>query len=342
MDLQTEKQYIANRQQLMRLRTFRFEGGRAQGVLATEVQSGELFATVVADRCMDLYEVIYKGCNIGFYNRMGVCSPYFYDAKGENFQYTFTAGFLSTCGLTNFGASCNDPDALGQHGRIGATPAEQYSAQYQEENGLEVLLRGEMVQARLFGENLRLKREYRFTRQASFTLLDTVTNEGSRPGPYQHLYHINFGHPFLDESCELLLPTSEVIPRDQASAAKADSWNKIEPPTPNQDEVCYYHRLKQKDGRSMAGVYNHNRGIGVVYSFDMLLDHFIQWKYTCAGEYVLGLEPCNSIVTGRDDARAKGVLKELLPGQTVNYRMEFQFFGPDDLQDVRNALTELE
>jgi len=327
-----DNKYIANRQQIMRLRDFRYEGGAAQGVRACEVQSGQLLATVVADRCMDIYEIMFKGINLGFINSMGVCAPAYYDNKGDNFQYTFTAGFMSTCGLASYGAACFDGEELGQHGRIGAVPARNFCARYTSE-GAE--LSGEMVEARLFKENYRLERKYTFDKPNCFSLTDTITNMASREVPFQVLYHINVGYPLLDESCELLLPTKRVVPRDEPSAEGADRWRIVESPADNVTEQCFYHELGQKDGRSVAGIYNKGLGIGFIYTFDKeVLDEFVEWKYPCSGEYVLGLEPGNSMVNGRDIARREGKLKTLKPGEQVTHTMHFRFFDSSEYDGI--------
>lgn len=169
--------YTGSRQQLMRLRTFRCEGGRAQGMLTCEAQSGALLLTVAADRCMDIYELMYRGVNVGFINKMGLCAPQFYDPAGAEFQYSFTAGFMSTCGLTHFGSSCTDAgQELGQHGRIGACPAEHFCVRYKNgEPG--AVISGEMVQGRLFAENYRLCRTYDIRPDESFTVTDAISND---------------------------------------------------------------------------------------------------------------------------------------------------------------------
>ena len=41
------------------------------------------------------------------------------------------------------------------------------------------------------------------------------------------------------------------------------------------------------------------------------------------GEYVCGIEPCNSTVGGRKAERENGNLKSIEPGETVKFRLEF-------------------
>lgn len=333
--------YTGSRQQLMRLRTFRCEGGRAQGMLACEAQSGALLLTVAADRCMDIYELMYRGVNVGFINKMGLCAPQFYDPAGAEFQYSFTAGFMSTCGLTHFGSSCTDAgQELGQHGRIGACPAEHFCVRYKNgEPG--AVISGEMVQGRLFAENYRLCRTYDIRPDESFTVTDAISNDSPREQPFQLLYHVNFGYPFLSPACRLLLPSREITPRTPYSAQRLEHALDVEPACDNAADTCYYHTLGRKNGRSMAGIFNPELGFGVIYDFDAgVLDNFIQWKNPCSGEYILGMEPCNSIVTGRAEARRLGKLKFMQPYETITHSINFRFFDASELPVILKELEE--
>lgn len=48
--------------------------------------------------------------------------------KGDGFLKSFTAGFLTTCGLGNVGTPCTDQGkSFGLHGTIGNTPADRAS-----------------------------------------------------------------------------------------------------------------------------------------------------------------------------------------------------------------------
>jgi hypothetical protein len=48
------------------------------------------------------------GKNLGFFAPCGYVSPQYYDNKGAGFLKSFTAGFLTTCGLTAVGSPCVD------------------------------------------------------------------------------------------------------------------------------------------------------------------------------------------------------------------------------------------
>ena len=97
--------YTGDISQVFNAKTFRYETGRARGVLASQINNGGgLDVTVLADRCMDMAHVLYKGINISYINSCGITHPAYYEAEGENWLRGFSAGLLTTCGLTHFGA----------------------------------------------------------------------------------------------------------------------------------------------------------------------------------------------------------------------------------------------
>ena len=52
------------------------------------------------------------------------------------------------------------------------------------------------------------------------------------------------------------------------------------------------------------------------------LDHFTEWKMNNLGTYVVGLEPANCLVEGRDVDRAAGRLQFLEPGESREVHLE--------------------
>ena len=58
-----------------------------------------------------------------------------------------------------------------------------------------------------------------------------------------------------------------------------------------------------------------------VFRRDQLPHHFL-WRMLGEGTYVVGIEPCTNRVDGRMDARARGELIELAPGEKRAYDLE--------------------
>ena len=324
--------YTGDISQVFNAKTFRYETGRARGVLASQINNGGgLDVTVLADRCMDMAHVLYKGINISYINSCGITHPAYYEAEGENWLRGFSAGLLTTCGLTHFGApSVDEGKPYGLHGRIAYMPAEEYSLKTGMENGLCVArLEGKIRQSKLFDEHFLLLRRYEFRQGVNEILLeDEIVNESYTPCEYMQLYHFNFGYPFIDENAEIFLPTLEVRPRDEMSAPGKDNWMHMEAPADGVPEVCYFHTMRRdENGASLAAVYNHKLNIGMVYYYDAgMLEYFIQWKNANSGEYVLGLEPATNYVLGRAAARRDGSLKLMEPGGRRLHKFRIKFF----------------
>lgn len=99
--------YLGHEQQLSGVEEHRLVGGKGDGMRLLEVRNGKgLECTVSADRCADLSRVTFMGRNIGYFSPCGYVAPAYYDKEGSNWLKSFTAGFLTTCGLTAVGSPC--------------------------------------------------------------------------------------------------------------------------------------------------------------------------------------------------------------------------------------------
>lgn len=81
------------------------EGGKAKGTKAYIVNNGcGLEMTVLADKCFAIPKMSFKGDNVGFISKTGICAPEFFQEEDtRGFLRNFEAGFLTTCGLTYVG-----------------------------------------------------------------------------------------------------------------------------------------------------------------------------------------------------------------------------------------------
>lgn len=92
-----------------------------------EVSNGKgLELTVSPDRTGDISRLRFKGINMSYMSPCGYVAPSYYDSIGTNWLKSFTAGFLTTCGLEAVGSPCVDAgETLPLHGTIGNLPCEQ-------------------------------------------------------------------------------------------------------------------------------------------------------------------------------------------------------------------------
>lgn len=322
--------YIGNLSQLLRVENFRMEGGRSDNVRATAVTNENgLSYTVIADRCMDIAYLSYKGVNISFINPNGIVGPQYYDRVGTNWLKNFTAGFLTTCGLDNVGNPCMDQEELGLHGSISNTPAQDYSAVIVEDKGEnQVCIRGTMNDSTLFGRRLKLNRTITsFQDKDTIILEDEIVNTGFEREEYMQLYHCNIGYPFLSQECSLYIKSDSVTGANPFSEANKDKWNTMEPPS-KIGEMCFIHDIKDENGLCRAGMFNDKLHIGFILSYKKgSLDNFLQWRYLHEGAYVVGLEPATNLIGGKAEERKAGRIKTVNPGSSVKHRLQFDFYN---------------
>ena len=118
--------YIGHENQIYGVEEMRLVGGKADGMRILNVRNASgLEFTVSLDRCADISRLNFKGDNMGYFAPCGYVAPQYYDDKGAGFLKSFTAGFVTTCGLTAVGNPCTDDgEELPLHGTISHVPAE--------------------------------------------------------------------------------------------------------------------------------------------------------------------------------------------------------------------------
>jgi len=315
--------YIGHESQLYGVEEHRLIGGKGDGMRLLEVRNGlGLECVVMPDRCADIYRLTYMGRNMCFFSPCGYVAPSYYEKEKTGWFSTFTAGFLTTCGLTQIGSPCEDMgEVLPLHGNIGNLPAE-HIWWYREKN--EIVVQAEIRDASLLGHKLMLHRKLCFsTTDNSFTLTDTVENHADTKCPILILYHMNMGYPLLSEKAELQILSDSVFPTENSE----ESHLQILPPTAGYQEKCYVHSFTHK---GLAKLFNPEIGLGLSISFDtQQLPCFCQWKKMGIHDYVLGLEPGNS-VNNRADSRKNGTLEYLQPGEEKNFGFTVRFFSNYD------------
>ena len=315
--------YIGHESQLYGVEEVRLVGGRGDGMRLLNIKNGKgLELTVSSDRCADISRLSLGGVNFGYFAPCGYVAPTYYDHVGAGFLKSFTAGFLTTCGLSAVGSPCvDDGEETPLHGTISNTPAEIVNY-WTDDKYIHVMAR--IRDAQIFGRQLLLDREYLISLDSNeMTMTDTVTNIGSREVPLQMLYHCNIGYPLLDEDTELSIPSVEVTPRNAHAAEDIQNCLKMEKPQPGYEERCYFHKMQ---GEAKVIVYNKKLSKGLIMSYDSnVLKYFTEWKMMGVHDYVLGIEPGNTLPDGRDGMRAKGLLEMLSPGEKKTHSIKFTF-----------------
>jgi len=300
----------------------------------------------VPDRALDISAAEHSGRSLCWRSVTGETDPRFYQPEGLEWLYSFFGGLLTTCGLTQVGAPCEDEGKpLGLHGRVSNIPAQEVHLQ-SGWDGDEYLIgvTGRVVEASVFGPCLSLTRSiFTFLGQDRIYLHDEVTNIGHDPAPQMILYHINVGFPILDAGSKILIPSRKAIPRDAVAAKGVATFSKSQLPTPGYREQVFFHELADERGSTMAGVVNPDLDFGVYVGFNRKqFPCFTQWKMMGKGVYALGLEPGTNRPGGRAEERAAGRLQMLQPGQSATYDLEFGVLkDKDECEKFEQAVKNL-
>lgn len=321
--------YIGDYFQVMGIKDYVFNSGKAKGVRAFDIKNGKcLEMTVLADKCMDIPYLSYKGVNIGFASKTGICAPEFYaEDKLKGFLKCFNAGFLTTCGLTYMGSACEDEgQELGLHGPIANVPAENVGADMRwQDDTAHMTVSGTMREACVFGEYLTLERKLSMnSAENKITLHDRIENRGQRVEPLMLLYHINFGYPMLNSCTKVYTNMDKITPRDETARKGIDTANDFSAPVVDYDEQVFLHTMSDSSCREASAlVHNRELGLAVELRFDpTALPWLNHWKCPRAGDYALGLEPGTCNVSGRAKAKQDNILKYIRPGEILDFDIE--------------------
>lgn len=308
---------IGQIEQLSGVKDYTFNEGKAKNVRALEMYTSEgLNMTVLPDRGMDIASLKYKGINISYLSKTGIVNPQFFVEDGsKGFFRNFYAGFLTTGGLSYMGASSHFKGReLGLHGMISNVPA--YNVSYLnnifEDISLEV--KGKVKEAEFFGDYLVLTRSIQHNKKENTIYInDNIKNHNFEPSSFMILYHMNYGYPFLSPDLEIDIPTSKVVARDKNSVIK-NHESITEPVDDAIEEVFFHEVIPDEKGIVKIRLNNYKLGIGVEISYSYLeLPYLTQWKSMKSGEYVLGIEPGNYNVKGKDHAQKNSALTYLNP-----------------------------
>lgn len=284
-------------EQVSFIKKLQFFDGKEKGEHILFVRNKDLEFSVLQDHCLDIHDFSYKGMNLSFISKNGLCS-----FPGE-FAQVFNGGMLYTCGLDTVGGR-----ALPVHGKIHNVPSEVDFLSATEER---VVISGKARQSGLFAENLLLTRTIE-AQNNTLEITTKVTNEGWKEDAYALLLHMNLGYPFLDENVRIEANVNTTLPRTPFAAENIQKCFCFETELPSTEEQVFYHKVNQ--GKIL--VVNDKLGLKLTYQYDPdMFPYFIEWKSLEAGSYALGIEPSTTTL---DDGFTK---KKILPQETHVYKV---------------------
>ena len=308
-----ERRYIGHEDQLLTSRRVTYRDGMSDGVKAIELRnSAGLYTTCVEDQCLNLFDLSYKGINFAFQSKNGLVSTRYFNGGANEFAYYWPAGMLYTCGLTSTGPGGVMEDGLfyPDHGRIGMMPARDVSVS-RGDDGITVT--GVIRDGALAGHGLELKRKLFFPAKGKEIVIeDMVTNREAIPAEYMLLYHFNFGYPLLKPGSRVVKGAGSGYDKYSDKGLPRDVFSCREPEDHKVEELYCHTNTPDQDGWGYAALINDELGLGcyVKYAMDTL-PLLLHWKNMCSHDYVVGLEPSNSHIMGRDKERANGTLPVL-------------------------------
>ena len=301
--------------------------GQDAGSRRIRIVNGDLDIEILPDRGLDLGQVRVAGIPLAWLSPTGF-PPLAEGADGGGWMRAFGGGLLTTCGLLSYGAPSDDEGSQHPlHGRYSSLRAQVVRTEVTDD---EVVVEGTVREAAVFGAHLELRRRI-VTRVGTRTLrvADVLVNRGAHDVEPMVLYHLNLGWPLVDEGTELSSPATTVEPRDGAAETGLATWSTFPAPVAHYPEQVFRHELPPA-GPTTVSVRNPDV-LGVRVDFDSaVLPALFQWRVAEErGHVVLGIEPATApTILGRADARTRGLLRPLAPGDALELGVEITALVP--------------
>jgi hypothetical protein len=115
-------------------------------------------------------------------------------------------------------------------------------------------------------------------------------------------------------------------------------------PIKNFTEACFEHDLiAEPDGTVPVALVNRSLSLGVYQVFRISqLPHHTVWRMMGEGAYALAMEPSTNRDAGRSDARERGELQWLEPGEVRRYDLEIgALAGPAAISDFEARVSRI-
>ena len=328
---------LGNIDQLAGIRETKLLRGRGEDIqLAEFYNAAGLRFSVVPDRCMDLWDLSYKGINLSFQSKNGLTSPQAYAAANGEFAEQWPGGMLVTCGLDNVGGHATEGGIFPTHGRTSHVPAKNFGTNtFWDGDNYVLRAAGEIHQTKMFSRHLSIRRTIETgLNDKVIKLHDVITNFEAEDEPYMLLYHFNFGYPLLSADSRVVTSKAAVSPLNDMSH---DPCNMMEPVDGRGEELYFYTDLGD---RACGVIYNETLELGAYIAWDTKnLPNFLEWKNMKSHDYVLGIEPCNTCGLNRDDATKAGKIAVLPAYSNVENHIELGVL--DGLTEIREFVRNL-
>jgi len=324
------------------VRSVVLEDGAERGIRTLEFRTGSGLAfDVLVDRAMDIGPAEHAGRAFGWRSATGFRHPGLHEYRDEDgiswlrsFSGLFVTGgldhtlFTAEVDASHYHYPFRKTVWNGLHGRVANIPARLlgYGEEWRSEDICTLWAEGEVRQAAVFGEHLRLRRRIEADLGGNaIRLTDTVTNHGFDPTPHMFLYHINLGWPLVDEGARLVAPIARTPWSTDSVREQRVSYQRFPAPQAGFVEQVYAHDMvADAHGSVSALVVNDNLQMGLQLEWSINeFPHFFEWLHLHEGAYAVGLEPSTHAVAGEAAARADGSMIWLGAGESRSYHTVF-------------------
>lgn len=318
---------VSSMSQIAGARVFQYTEGKACGVKAVEVNTGDgLVFTVLPDRGMDIGAARFRNIPVSWQSKVGVVSPKFFENQGHEWLRSFYGGLLATCGLKHVGEPVQDGNVFhGLHGRVSNTPAERFWIdEYWDGDDYVIKVTGKVRETVIYGENLVLTREIKcIYGQNRIFVKDSVQNEGYTDSPFMIMYHINQTFPIVSEYSRFYTSADNVEAANDAAKETGDDFSKIDAPIKDYQFKTFIHNMPMDRDKVYQAIINENLELGVYIAYNpKTLPVGNQWKQLGQQDYAVAMEPANTYNVGIVEARKNGWLPVLKPGETAEINLE--------------------
>ena len=324
------------------VRSVVLEDGAERGIRALEFRTGSGLAfDVLVDRAMDIGPAEHAGRSFGWRSATGFRHPGLHEYRDEDglswlrsFSGLFVTGgldhtlFTAEVDASQYHYPFRKSVWNGLHGRVANIPARLlgYGEEWRSADTCTLWAEGEVRQAAVFGEHLRLRRRIEADLGGnSIRLTDTVTNHGFDPTPHMFLYHINLGWPLVDEGAQLVAPIARTSWSTESVREQRVSYQRFPAPQAGFVEQVYAHEVEADANGSVSAVLVNDQlqmGLRLDWSVNEF-PHFFEWLHLHEGAYAVGLEPSTHAVAGEAAARADGSMIWLSAGESRSYHTVF-------------------
>ncbi len=345
------------------VRLVTLQDGVERGIRMLEFRTGTGFRfTVLVDRALDVADCEFRGAAIGWHSPSGFRHPGLHEYEGEGglaWLRSFS-GLIVTCGLDHILFMHSDSAEhyhylhrksvdSSIHGRISTIPA-RLTGYGELWDGDECTLycEGVVQQSTVFGEDLHLVRRIEANVGSNaFVLKDRVVNHGFYRTPHMFLYHINVGHPVVDEGSRYLAPIRQTVWASHEAQYRDQGvgYRMLTGPRPHFHEQVWQHEMMaDANGRVPVAIVNERfdggHGLGfLVESGKAEFPAQFEWQNLQEGQYAVGIEPSTNHVMGKPFAEERSELIWLEHGDEKRYTTRFAVLdGAESIADCERRI----